>query len=113
MGLLGPHHHLLLGSIAALTLGVLVRLVILPRSRASAKGTLPGAGAFLAGTGMGPGGAEDTCAAAPMAEARAQAEGADIGAGGKIRHYGAASVTAGRKPTQSRDGLETEGTVRV
>jgi len=78
MGLLGPHHQLLLGPIPAGCLGVLGRLVSFLRTRTSTEGTLPGAFAFSAGTGARSHRANGSCAATSMAEAGAEAEWADV-----------------------------------
>ena len=83
MGLLGPHHELLLESSAARIQSALFRLLALQGPPPSTEGTLSGSFAFLAGPGTGPSGSEGARTVISMAEAGAEAEGADVCAGGQ------------------------------
>ena len=78
MRLPAARHQLLSESVAALALGVLLLLVSILGSRASAEGTLPGAFAFPARAGAESRRAKGPRTATSMAETGAKAEWANV-----------------------------------
>lgn len=85
MSLPVSQHHPLVGLTTAWILGALFGLLTFNGPLTSTEGTLPGAFAFPARARPGPRDAEDACATTPMAQAGAEAEGADVRAGGQVR----------------------------
>jgi hypothetical protein len=83
MGLPGGRRQLLSSSFTASTSCTLFRFPAIKRPLPSTKGALAGSVAFPAGMGSRLGGVDDALAGTPMAKAGAQAEGADVCAGGQ------------------------------
>jgi hypothetical protein len=96
MGLLGGWRQLGSRSLATGTPGTFFWLSAIKRSLPPTEGTLAGSAAFSAGMGSRFGGVDKASATAPMAQAGAEAEGADVRARGQIDPEGLTARRQGR-----------------